>query len=267
MLTGFSPPELRDGIYSYLTIPEPSSYDFAPVKVDLYTRFILLAIWVFRLSPFSIPYLVPIPMRPKPTRKLLNTMCLVSKQFKEEYMDIYCRRATFHFTLDASLAPSERPFKIAPDTLSRVRKCALRILATPGIVGAFDPREATGDWLLRDKVFEAMADMASLRDMTLSIQACGNQLWNPLWLWHFTSQAFKESKVKAFRRIDFTLEGWTLKEPNHMARNADGGWEWQCAEGHRVQEDREGQIPVRQFCGALYAECRVCSPLGDEDQE
>jgi hypothetical protein len=194
-------------------------------------------------------------------------MCLVSKQFKEEYMDIYCRRATFHFTLDASLAPSERPFKIAPHTLSRVRKCALRILATPGIVGAFDPREATGDWLLRDKVFAAMADMKSLRDMTLSIQACGNQLWNPLWLWHFTSQAFKESKIKAFRRIDFTLEGWTLKEPNHMARREDGAWEWRCAEGHMVQEDREGQIPVRQFCGALYAECRICNPSGDEEGE
>lgn len=192
-------------------------------------------------------------------------MCLVSRQFRDEYMYVFCRCATFHFTLDASITPSERPFKIAPETLSRIRKCALRILATPGIVGAFDPREATGDWLLRDKVFEAMEDMKSLTDMTLSIQACGNQLWNPLWLWHFTSQAFKESKVQAFRRIDFTLEGWTLREPNHMARRADGNWEWQCAEGHCVQEDREGQMPVRQFCGALYAECRICDP-GDHEK-
>jgi len=258
---------LREHIYSYLISSESSSYDFVPVKIDWYTRSIILAAWLFKISPFSIPYLVPVPMRPKPTRRLLNNMCLVSKQFKKEYMGVYCRRATFHFTLDASIAPTERPFKISPQTLSRVRKCALRILATPGIVGAFDPREATGDWLLRDKVFAAMDEMTALRDMTLSIQACGNQLWNPLWLWHFTSQAFKESKLKEFRRIDFTLEGWTLKEPNHMARREDGEWEWRCAEDHMVQEDGEGQIPVRQFCSALYAECKVCSPLGDEESE
>ena len=181
-------------------------------------------------------------------------------------MDVFCRCATLHFTLDASIAPSECPFKIPPETLSRIRKCTVRILATPGIVGTFDPREVTGDWPFRDKVFEAMQSMKSLTDMTLSIHACGNQLWNPLWLWHFTSQAFKESKVQAFRRIDFAVEVCTLPEPNHIARRADGNWEWRCAEGHCVQEDREGQMPVRQFCVALFEKCRICD-LDDHEEE
>jgi len=166
--------------------------------------------------------------------------------------------ATFNFTLDASDTTLDRPFNIGAETLSRMRKCALRILATPGIVGAFDPREATGDWLLRDKVFEAMAQMKELQDMSLSIQACGNQLWNPLWLWHFTSQAFKASPIKAFRRIDFRLEGWTLREPNHLARNTKGEWEWRCSAHHCVQPDGHGEQPVRDFCAALYHECRIC---------
>jgi len=107
--------------------------------------------------------------------------------------------------------------------------------------------------------------MKELQDMSLSIQACGNQLWNPLWLWHFTSQAFKESKVQAFRWIDFKLEGWTLREPNHLSRNAKGEWEWRCLENHCVQLDEVGNQPVRDFCSTLYAECRTCEHLGEEE--
>jgi hypothetical protein len=232
-----------------------------------YARFVELSTWLLNLSPIHLPFLAPVRNRSTPTYEHLNMMTRVNKQFKAEYLDVYCRMATFNFTLDASDTTHDRPFSISTETLGRMRRCVLRILATPGIVGAFDPREATGDWILRDKVFEAMSQMSRLQDMVLSINACGNQLWNPLWLWHFTSQAFKESPIKAFRRIEFKLEGWTLREPNHLARNAKGDWEWHCSEDHLVRVDGAGSQPVREFCAALYHECRICDPLPDGESD
>jgi hypothetical protein len=181
-------------------------------------------------------------------------------------MDVYHRNATFYSTLDASspAAPQHNVFTNAKDAiaLSRVRVCALKILATPGISGAFDPREVNldGEWLLRDKVFAAMESMEVLKDMSLDIQAAGNQLWNPVWLWHFTSQAFKKSKVMAFRRMEFTLENWNFREPNHMVRNKNGDWEWRCGKDHYMQDDIPRRLAIREFCGALYDKCDICEP-------
>jgi hypothetical protein len=111
-----------------------------------------------------------------------------------------------------------------------------------------------------------MESMKVLRDMSLNIQAAGNQLWNPVWLWHFTSQAFKESKVMAFKRMEFTLEGWDFREPNHMIRNEKGEWEWRCSQDHYMQDDISRRLAIREFCGALYDKCEVCEPtetMGD----
>jgi hypothetical protein len=260
------PAELRNAIYEHLLEPD-LSYPSNAMTVAWYANIVAYITYLLRLSPFPIPFLGPARRRSTPMYRHLNIMTLVSKQFRGEYMDVFSRLATFNFTLDASDTTHVRPFAISSRTLSRMRKCALKILATPGIVGAFDPREATGDWLLRDKVFDAMAEMKCLQDMTLEICAAGNQLWNPLWLWHFTSQAFKESPILAFKRIDFRLEGWTLREPNHLLRNANGEWEWHCSEGHCVQVDGSGQQPVREFCARLYVECRVCDPLPDGEIE
>lgn len=105
-------------------------------------------------------------------------------------------------------------------------------------------------------------ELDQLKDLKLSIQACGNQLWNPIWLWHYTSQSFKESGNKAFTRMSFDLEGWNMREPNHLERNHQGRWEWQCSEGHFVHDDVvKGAQPIREFCAALYAECTACNGI------
>jgi len=151
---------------------------------------------------------------------------------------------------------------MSPSSLTTVRHCKLNILASPGIANAFDPREAkNGEWPLRDAVFMAMRQMTSLQDMSLNIQATGGLLWNPVWLWHFTTQAFKKSDVKAFGRIDFTMKDWNLREPNHLARGDGDGWEWRCRDGHLVRVDDEGEQAIRDFCSCLYSECEVCEEI------
>jgi hypothetical protein len=201
----------------------------------------------------------------------LNNMTLVSKQFGSEFLSTYLIHARPVFTLDASSTDHENPLGISKESLRRIKHCTLKILATPGIANAFDPREAeVRNWELRDAIFASMQQMTQLKSMTLSIQACGNQLWNPLWLWHFTSQAFKESDMRAFKRIDFTMKGWNLREPNHLQRTNGEAWEWLCRYDHFVMKDETGVQPVRKFCSSLYRECKVCehgeyADSGDEE--
>jgi len=186
---------------------------------------------------------------------------LVCKTIREEFLQVFCQKSPFFFALDESHTSGNGSlWKISPRVLRSIRKCRLRILATPDIVGAFDPRFVQGSWQLRDEVFALMAEMGQLQEFRLNIQACGNQMWNPLWLWHFTSQSFKESKIHAFNQITFDLksDAVDMLEPNHLARNPDGDWEWHCAEGHYIQRDSEKTQLVRQFCNILYASCSIC---------
>jgi hypothetical protein len=255
-------------VYEYLVEPETTRRAYMLPGLSWYTRHIALIAERLRL-PASLSPSIP---KGRIIYNHLNTLSLVSRQFQSESLDVYHRNATLYSTLDASspAAPLHNVFTNpkAAGSLSRVRVCSLKILATPGISGAFDPREVSsdGEWALKDRVFEAMESMEVLRDMSLNIQAAGNQLWNPVWLWHFTSQAFKESKVQAFRRIEFTLENWNFREPNHMIRNDKGDWEWRCAKGHHMQDDIPRRLAIREFCGALYDKCEVCEPtdtMGD----
>jgi hypothetical protein len=193
---------------------------------------------------------------------LLKSLTLVNSQIREEFLRMFCQKVIFQYTLDAS-APDTAPFwKTPTQILDTMRTVRLKILANPGIVEEFDPRRVTGNWELKDRVFAMVNSMTKLEDLKLSIQASGNQLWNPIWLWHYTSQAFKESNVKAFKRMSFDLEGLNMHmhEPNHLERSDDGSWEWRCAQNHFLREDCDGPQPIRKFCSALYADCVVCDP-------
>lgn len=203
---------------------------------------------------------------PPPT-PAFHALTLVNHQIREEFLQIYCQVSPFRFTLDASHPDGAALWKVSQSSLSQMRSVRLKILANPGIVGDFDPRQVSGSWTLRDRVFALMASMTKVEDLRLSIQAVGNQLWNPIWLWHYTSQAFKVSEIYAFRRMSFDLEGWNMKEPNHLERNEKGFWEWRCAGNHFVQADTDGPQLIRKFCAALYADCRICDPLPDGDGE
>ncbi|QDS77577.1 hypothetical protein FKW77_001536 [Venturia effusa] len=263
------PPELRNMVYEHLIEPEQTSHTSQPPHLTDFRRNMNFVARTLRIPPSLLPS-VP---KPRVIYHHLNRLSLVNRQFQSEFMDVYHRNATFYSTLDASSpgAPQHNVFTNpkASGALSRVRVASLKILATPGISGAFDPREvnSSGDWSLKNQVFEAMESMQVLRSMSLNIQAAGNQLWNPVWLWHFTSQAFKESKVMAFKKMEFTLENWHFREPNHMVRNDDGDWEWRCAMDHYMQDDIPKRLAIREFCGALYDKCDVCEPseeaLGD----
>jgi len=207
-----------------------------------------------RLSlPHPIRSLMPLPT------PVFRALTLVNHQIRGEFLQMYRQLLPFRFTLDASQADGASLWKVSPQSLALMRSVRLKILANPGIVGVgnFDPREVTGSWILRDRVFVLMECMTKLADLSLSIQASGNQLWNPLWLWHYTSQAFKVSNIHAFRRMSFEMEGWNLREPNHLER-INGLWEWRCADNHLIQADTDGPQPIRKFCEALYKECQVC---------
>jgi len=195
---------------------------------------------------------------------IFKALTLVNHEIRAEFLQIFRQKAMFRFTLDASHPESANLWKIPLSILSSMRTVRLKILANPGLVGEFDPRRATGDWILRDRVFELMQKMTHLEDLRLSIQACGNQLWNPIWLWHYTSQAFKVSDIQAFKRMSFDLEGWNMREPNHLERNDRGVWEWKCAENHFVLPDTDGPQPIRSFCAAIYAECKVCEAVEED---
>jgi len=198
---------------------------------------------------------------PKPPT-LLKSLTLVNSQIRQEFLAVFSQKALFKYTLDAT-NPDIASFWKTPDTiLDCMRTVRLKVLANPGIVSEFDPRQVEGDWELKDRVFAIVDSMTRLEDLRLSIQASGNQLWNPLWLWHYTSQAFKESKVTAFKSMTFHLEGpnMHMHEPNHLERGHHGNWEWRCAQNHFLREDCAGPQNIRKFCSALYAECIVCDP-------
>lgn len=211
--------------------------------------------------PKTIRSLIP------PPSSLFHSLTLVNHIIRDEFVQIYCQKAVFNFTLEASDVDTDPFWRVSSHVLSQMRTVRLNILANPGTVGEFDPRRVTGSWKLRDRVFGVMRRMTNLEDLRLSIQASGNQMWNPILLWHYTSQAFKVSEVKAFKRMSFDLPGWNLREPNHLERNLFGGWEWRCTNNHIIQLDTDGPQPIRSFCAALYNPCRVCDPQQDEEDD
>jgi hypothetical protein len=206
--------------------------------------------------------------RTKAPYNLLKSITLVSHEIRKEFLQVYCQREAFTFTLDASHTDGDAFWKVTPQIIGKMRTCRLRILATPDIANGFDPRDVHGSWHLKDRVFALMSGMKHLKDFRLSIHACGNQLWNPIWLWHYTSQSFKESDVKVFKRMSFELEGMNMRNPNHhLARNLEGSWEWRCAADHTVELDTVGRQDIRRFCNALCSLCPTCNPGEVEDED
>jgi len=199
-----------------------------------------------------------------PVCRHLNNMRLVNKQFSKEFFTTYLIHAEPIFTVESSSGAGENPFGPWQHSLALVKKCTLRLIAQPS---EFNPMHAKIDnWPLRDAILDNLHQMNSLRSMTLNIEACGNQLWNPVQLWYFCSQGFKKSDVTAFKKIKFTMKNWKLNESNHMLRTADGGWEWRCVNGHFVVED-ERNIPIRSWAVRLYKPCSVCGGLDESEGE
>jgi hypothetical protein len=111
--------------------------------------------------------------------------------------------------------------------------------------------------------------MTTLKSMTLNIEACGNPLWNPLWLWYLTAQAFMESNVEALNRIEFTMKSWPGMLPlTYLARAGQSmDWEWRCMEKGHLVEPAVKDMPIRPFCVRLYFVCHTCHPEADQNEE
>lgn len=200
-------------------------------------------------------------LRQNPAYMHLNSMTLVSKQFRDDFLATYPTRGhNIALSLDASSKTMNNPLRVPLDLLSRIKHCTLTILATPDIVKGFNPNEANVEtWELSHAVFSSMRQMTELKSMKLIINAYGDHLWNPLHLWHFIAQAFKLSDVQAFNRIHFDMKGWHLLEPNHLERIGGGtGWEWRCKEGHLMKKGNADITAIRQFAAVLYRKCKKC---------
>lgn len=203
-----------------------------------------------------------------PLQRHLNNTRLVSKSFGAEFLTTYLIHANQVFTAEAN-GMGDNPFGLWQHALPLVKNCTLRLIARPGIANAFNPNHAKVEhWHLRESIFASMREMTSLRSMTLIIQACGNQLWNPVQLWYFISQAFKTSDIRAFNKVEFTMKDWQIRAPNYMQRTQDG-WEWRCVQGHFASRDHD-DLPIRPFAKKLYAQCRECrymDPSSEEDED
>lgn len=191
-------------------------------------------------------------------------LLFVNRQTYEEFTSVLGRTSTVKLHIKDS-NQSDRPlWNMSSMMASQIKRCEMKLLATPGMTGSFDPRIAPADWPLGDRAVEEMEGMKSLERMSLQIHACGNQIWNPAWLWHYTCQSFKRSQLAGFKEISFHLkaDGWFAGE-NRLCRNDKGQWEWRCPRDHFVRPDTVGTMPIREFCGALYDECDQCSSLDD----
>lgn len=203
-----------------------------------------------------------------------------------------CKRATFHLTVtphnyksslpsqSSPTSPSEdtKIWKISAETLKNLRTASLKLITTSAMLGVSDPRNMTStDWTLARQIREELKHLSNVTNLTLDAKAIGDPLWNPLWIWYHASQSFKTMGTCAsdtqpvgprLNRITFSLDTWSPGE-NYLARDGEEDkWTWYCMQGHSVGLDVGPEMTVREFCGKLYQDCRVCRPeMESEDEE
>ncbi len=272
------PQELRDMVYEYLiedpVYPAPSPSSKLPASV------------------WTMPGRRSSSGSSRQARKS-TWIFAVNKQIYREYMDMLCKKTTFHLTVspqnfnpapsssqeDSETKPDNRLWKISPDTLKNLRTASLQLITTSAMLGVSDPRNMTSaDWVLARQIREELKHVSHVKNITLDAKAIGDPLWNPLWIWYHASQSFKTMGASIggadpvgpkLNRITFSIDNWSPGE-NYLERdeNNKGGWAWHCMKGHIVSTDSDMEMTVREFCGKLYRECRVCRPeLEDESDD
>ena len=254
------PPEVRLQIYQNIIDRDPSY----PVQEQASTSF------TSRLTQTVHKRIRMI----KPTGA--NLILLANRQIHAEYIAVLCKTATFKLTLDDDtyLSSSNHNHKhnnspiweLSPAVYKQIKRCDLRIVADPSIIGSHDMMEGGAARLAR-RVAAALSYMPQLMHLTVHIHA----LTNPLLFWFHASQAFKVYEGLPLQRVSLSSDCKTMGE-NHLARcsdndNDDDGaavnngerWEWRCPENHYVVDGLSGKQPIRGFCAALYMDCNICS--------
>tara|TARA_R110002003_G_scaffold107_6_gene8977 strand:- start:7077 stop:7976 length:900 start_codon:yes stop_codon:yes gene_type:complete len=271
------PQELRDMVYEYLI--EDPSYPTPPKcpKHASAMNWMLPGRWS---SPSQ-------SSEPKSS----NWILLANKQIYTEYMDLFCKRATFHLTVSphnyqtlnrapaspSASTPIQNIWSIAPSTLKRLRSCDLQLITTSSMLGVTDPRNMiSSDWTLARQIRQDLTALSNVSNLTLEAKALGDPLWNPLWIWYHACQSFKNMGTPLadttpvgpkLNRMTFSLDTWSPGE-NYMERDAarGGAWTWYCMKGHSVGVDGAGDVTVREFCGKLYQVCRACRPESEDEE-
>jgi len=269
------PPELRDMVYENL-LEDPYYPPYRPCPKHR--------------GPSWLPSFNPIGAGDgrSAQRKQSNWLFLANRQIYAEYMEMLCKKTTFHLTVSpenytAPVTSSEESKKIWPmaaSTLKHVRRCDIKLVTTSSMLGVSDPRNMKpDDWALARQMRSELSEVENIRELNLHVKAVGDPLWNPLWVWYHASQSLKTmgssvSDVSAptgpkFNRITFALDMWSPGE-NYLQRNPENSeeWAWWCTNDHFIGPDGGPEVTVRDFCGMLYQQCPTCRPeLADEDEE
>jgi hypothetical protein len=268
------PQELRDLVYEHLIedLIDNPSYPPRPTC----SKHANAASWMNPGRWSSTPL--------SPQHNQSSLLFLANKQVYKEYMDLLCKRATFHLTVSpqncstpgstpiSTPPPTPRIWKIAQSTLKQLRSCDLKLVTTSSMLGVTDPRNmVSSEWNLAQQIRAELAPLKNMSHFTLDAKALGDPLWNPLWIWYHACQSFKSMGAEAGPRLDritFSLDTWSPGE-NYMERDKGnkGVWTWYCLKGHGVGVDCGVDITIREFCGQLYQVCRVCRPETDSEDE
>ncbi|RAR09016.1 hypothetical protein DDE82_001925 [Stemphylium lycopersici] len=283
------PQELRDMVYEHFlddpVYPAPAATSYQQSTLD----WIRPGRWTLSTSSSA-----------SKARSGSKWIFLANKQVYAEYMDMLCKRRTFHFTVSPQTykpvagpipSPTSTPtttttttspssssnppvptiWQISPLTLSKIHHSTLSLTTTSSMLGVTDPRSMTSSsWTLGRLMRQQLRHMSSITSFTLDAKALGDPLWNPLWIWFHASQSLKMLGTRdsdtvpvgpRLTRITFSLDTWSPGE-NFLEREGEE-WEWFCGRGHNVGRHGGRDTTVREFCALLYRECEVCR--GEEE--
>ncbi|KAF2683692.1 hypothetical protein K458DRAFT_304084 [Lentithecium fluviatile CBS 122367] len=257
---------------------------------------------LFTPAPTTTPSPPPHQLHHHQKSKPSNWLFMANKQTYNEFMEIMCKKTTFHLTVSpqnyAAATPLSTPtepqaieekpptesesrkiWNISPETLKHLHKCDIKLITTSAMLGVTDPRNMKPeDWALAKQIREELKEVSNVRELNLQVKAIGDPLWNPLWVWYHASQSLKTmgSSIESsttptgpkLNRITFSLDTWSPGE-NFLERNAESGgqWAWKCLHNHIVAPDGPGEVSVREFCARLYMECSTCRPELDSEDE
>jgi hypothetical protein len=267
------PQELRDMVYDNL-MEDPSYPSSSACQPGSSLDWVLTGLWKPAANSTTQKHIS------KPS----NWILLANKQIYDEYMDKLCKQTTFNLTVSpenyqsSSTATAHKLWPIAPSTLKQIRKCSLELITTSEMLGCTDPRNMiSSSWALAARIRSELSELESCTQLTLNAKAIGDPLWNPLWIWYHSSQSFKQIGTTLsdspsgplLNKITFSLDTWSPGE-NYLERDDanKGVWTWYCMKGHCVGLDGTSEQTVREFCGMLYRECRVCRPeeVGEDEE-
>lgn len=209
-----------------------------------------------------------------------NFLFLANKQIYTEYMELVCKKTTFHLTVGPhNYAPPTTPaeeeqdiWEIPPQILKQMKRCDINLVTTCAMVGVSDPRNMKPeDWALARQMRRQLAKVQDISELNLHVKVIGDPLWYPLWVWYLATQALwtmgsEKDEGHAsdgcsgpkFNRVSFSLDIWSPGENYLMRDPATNQWAWWCLKGHCAGQIGP-ELTVQQFATWLY-KCPTCDP-------